>query len=161
MANIWDQFEDVDVSEELDNPDAIKPGTYSAEITKHEVGPTKAGDKIGLSLHIAISDRDGSEASEKYNGRQLRMWQQLVTKDVAEAAAAGNTQAERTKYYFQQLMTNLGFTRDDLRSINEELFERLDDLPVTVVVGAPQEGSTFPQIKSINVDKGDFDNFDV
>lgn len=159
--SIFDQFADVDVSEELSNPDAIQPGTYSAEITGYKVGETQKGDKIGIKIFVQITDRDGSEQSEKFDGRKLQLWQQLVTPDVAQAASAGDTQAQRTKYYFQQLMTNLGFTLDDLKSINEELFDRLEELPVTVKVAAPQPGSTFPQIQSIAVDKGDFDNFDV
>ena len=159
--SIWDQFDDVDVSEEVDNPDAIQAGTYPADIVSYKVGPTKKGDKIGLTLVVAISDRDGEELSEQFNGNKLQMWQQLVTKDVADAAAAGDKQAQRTKYYFQQLMTNLGFSVEDLKAINEELFERLEDLPVTIKVASPDDDSTFPQIKSIAVDKGDFDDFEA
>lgn len=159
--NIFDQFEDVDVSEEIDNPDAIQPGTYPATITGYSVGPTKAGDKTGMKLFIVIDDRDGAELSERFSGRKLQLWQQLVTKDVAQAAKGGDLKAERVRFYFQQLMTNLGFTKADLKTINQDLFDRLEDLPVTVKVDSPQEGSTFPQIKSVVIDKGDFDGFEV
>lgn len=158
--DIFSQFEDVDVSEEVSNPDAITTGTYTAEITGTEVKKTKKGDKVGLTIKVTTDNRDGSESGEEFEGTKLQMWQQLVTKDVADAAAAGDKQAQRTKYYFQQLMSNLGITTDQLKTINQELFDSLEGLPVTIKVNGASKDSPYPQIASIAIDKGDFDEWE-
>lgn len=161
---IFDELNDIadDLAADVDNPDAIKSGTYPALISGVKVGPTKSGDKIGTTLFFLIDgDRmDDDDPKYKFKGRKLQTWQQLPTRDVVLASREGDTKAERVIYYFQRWMDSLGFTPEDRKNLSEELFESLEDREVIIDVKAP-EGDGFPQVTKVVMDSGTDDSDDL
>lgn len=144
-----------DLTEDIDNPDAMPSGTYPAIATAVKIGPTKNGDKNGVLVEVTIDkERIDDEDQERFAGRKLTAWQQIPNKDIAVAAREGDVQASRTMFYFRQFMTNLGFTPKDLGNLSEELFENIQGQEVLVTVRAPK-GDGFPQVTSVVIDAPD------
>lgn len=142
-----------DIATDVDNPDAMKSGTYPALISAVKVAPTKAGDKTGISLHLLVDGDRIDEDDDKANfaGRKLMTWQQLPTKEVILAVREGDAKAQRVIFYFQRWMDSLGFSAADRKNLSEELFETLVDREVLIDVKAP-EGDGFPQVTKVVMD---------
>lgn len=161
---IFDELNELsdDIATDVDNPDAMKSGTYPALIASVKVAPTKAKDKVGISLNLLVDgDRlDEDDEKAKFAGRRLMTWQQLPTKDTVIASREGDTKAQRVIFYFQRWMDSLGFSAEDRKNLSEELFETLEDREVLIDVKAP-EGDGFPQVTKVVLDKPTDDDDDL
>lgn len=103
-------FGDIDWGNVQDDPFQIPDNSYVAYVTKVSVGPTKAGDKIGMTLVYTI---DGGE----YNGRDVTEW-----KAIPQIADPKNPTVEeaRSLSFLKQRMLQLGVPEARIASVSPE-----------------------------------------
>lgn len=142
---LFDDLNEMDLSGEYENPDAVKTGTYPAEISSATVGETKSGDKIGVTVKAKIVETDDSD---EYVGRVLQLWQQVPTSETQTEANNGDTKAKRVIFYFKNLMKNLGVEESKFKKIDEEFFNELVGEDVYINVQGASDGG-FPQVKTM------------
>lgn len=118
-------FGDLDFDSVPDDPFYIPDNSYLAYVTDVKTGPTKAGDKVGLTLTYTISDGE-------YEGRKVTEWKQIV-----QPADPAHPTAEEAKTlsYLKARMLDLGIPANRLASITP------DDLQgIKVVIGVINKG---------------------
>lgn len=113
-------FGELDVESADDNPWIKKDGTYISDLTGLSVKPTKAGDKMGLSLEFKIVEGI-------YKGRLIKNWlwipSQEQLKDPDEEKAARAAQAVSQLKY---TMTSMGVPADRVNSVQAEDLMAMD-----------------------------------
>lgn len=103
-------FGDIDFGSVPDDPFAIPDNSYIAYLTEVKSGPTKAGDKIGLTLTYTITDGE-------FTGRKVTEWKQIVTPaDPAHPTA----EEARSLSYLKARMTDLGIPLNRINSITPD-----------------------------------------
>lgn len=100
-------FGDIDFGNVPDDPFAIPDNSYLAFVTDVKTGPTKAGDKIGLTLTYTIADGE-------FEGRKVTEWKQIV-----QPADPAHPTAEeaRSLSYLKSRMVDLGIPGSKLGSL--------------------------------------------
>jgi hypothetical protein len=100
-------FGDIDFGNVPDDPFAIPDNSYLAYLTEVKTGPTKAGDKIGLTLVYTIAEGE-------FEGRKVQEWKQIV-----QPADPAHPTAEeaRSLSYLKARMLDLGVRPDRLQSV--------------------------------------------
>jgi hypothetical protein len=109
-------FEGLDVASAADDPFKIPPNTYSCTVTAVKVGPTKAGDKIGMTLVYTIQEGD-------FEGDDITEWKEIpqpadprnLTKDESRALA-----------WLKQRLLNLEIPEDRMNSVSDDDLVGLD-----------------------------------
>lgn len=109
-------FEGLDVASAADDPFKIPPNTYAATVTAVKVGPTKAGDKIGMTLVYTIQEGD-------FEGDDITEWKEIpqpadprnLTKDEARALS-----------WLKQRLLNLDIPEDRMNSVSDDDLVGLD-----------------------------------
>lgn len=118
--NIWG---DLDVESAADDPFAVPNNTYKAILTDVKVGPTKAGDKVGITLTWTIDSED------EHNGKFITEWKHIprpvdpqnLTDDESRAAS-----------FLKKRMLDLGIPPERVNTVRpEDLMGR--ECMVTVV----------------------------
>src|SRR6476659_8359264 len=95
-------FGDLDVASANDDPFKIPPNTYPCTVTAVKVGPTKAGDKVGMTLVYTIQDGD-------FAGDDITEW-----KEIPQPADPRNLTREeaRALSFLKQRLLNLEVPED-------------------------------------------------
>lgn len=109
-------FGDLDVSSAQDDPFKIPANTYACTLTDVKVGPTKAGDKVGMTLVYTIQEGD-------FEGDDITEWKEIpnpqdpqnLTKEEARAAS-----------FLKQRLLNLGIPESRINSVESEDLIGLD-----------------------------------
>jgi hypothetical protein len=118
-------FGDLDVASAADNPFEIPANTYECTLTDVSVGPTKAGDKVGMTLKYTIQG-DGD-----YADMDITEW-----KEIPQPADPQNLTAEekRANSWLKQRLLSLGVPETRVNSV--EVDDLLGtDLTVTIAEG--------------------------
>src|SRR6476469_8152494 len=91
-------FGELDVASAEDDPFSVPAGMYESYLTSVKVGPTKAGDKVGMSLEYTINGGD-------HAGKKVTEW-----KEIPRPSDPKNPSAEdkRAMSFLKQRMLNLG-----------------------------------------------------
>lgn len=103
-------FGDIDWGNVQDDPFQIPDNSYVAYVTKVTVGPTKAGDKIGMTLIYTI---DGGQ----YNGRDVTEWKQIP--QVTDPKNL-TTEEARSLSFLKQRMLQLGVPEGRLANVSPD-----------------------------------------
>lgn len=103
-------FGELDVASADDDPYSIPDNTYETFLYDVKVGPTKANDKIGMTLVFKISEG-------QYEGREIREWkwvpQPVDPKNPTQEEASAAS-------YLKARMVDLGVTADRMNSIEPD-----------------------------------------
>lgn len=109
-------FEGLDIAAAKDNPFEIPANTYAATITSVVTGPTKSGDKVGMTLTYTIQEGE-------YAGDDITEW-----KELPQPADPRNLTKEeaRSLSFLKQRLLNLGIPETKMNSVGEDDLEGLD-----------------------------------
>jgi hypothetical protein len=104
-------FGELDVESAADDPFAIPDNTYRAVLTDAKVGPTKAGDKIGLTLIYTINSDD------QFNERIVSEW-----KGIPEPNDPKNLTEDESRQaaFLKQRMLSLGIPPERINSVTPD-----------------------------------------
>lgn len=106
--SIWG---DLDVEAAADDPFAVPNNTYRAVLTDAKVGPTKAGDKVGLTITWTINSED------EHNGKMITEWKQIPQpvdpKNLTD-------EEKRTTSFLKKRMLDLGIPPERINSVTPD-----------------------------------------
>ena len=107
-------FGDLDIQSAEDDPFAIPDNTYECDLTEVKAGPTKAGDKVGMTLEFTISEGD-------HAGKKIQEWKRIpdpteLTSDDTKVKA----DAERAMSFLKARMLDLGIPVERVNSVTPE-----------------------------------------
>jgi hypothetical protein len=104
-------FGELDVEAAADDPFAVPNNTYRTILTDAKVGPTKAGDKIGMTLTWTIQSED------EHNGKMITEWKHIPTpanpKELTD-------EEKRTTSFLKKRMLDLGIPPERINSITPD-----------------------------------------
>lgn len=103
-------FGDLDVASANDDPFKIPPNTYNCTVTAVKVGPTKAGDKVGMTLVYTIQDGE-------FAGDDITEW-----KEIPQPADPQNLTKEESRAlsFLKQRLLNLEVPEDKMNSVSDD-----------------------------------------
>lgn len=104
-------FGDLDVESAADDPFAVPNNTYRTILTDAKVGPTKAGDKIGLTITWTIQSED------EHNGKMITEW-----KHIPDPGDPKNLSDEekRAASFLKKRMLDLGIPPERINSVTPD-----------------------------------------
>jgi hypothetical protein len=128
-------FGDLDLESAQDDPFAIPDNSYVAYLTDVRVGPTKNGDKVGMTMEYTIDE--GPHSSKK-----ISEWKQIP-----QPVDPKNLTDEemRAMSFIKQRMLSLGVPAEKINEVKP------DDLIGTKVVVAVKNKGGYTNVRSIQV----------
>ena len=100
-------FGDLDIESAEDDPFAIPDNTYDCFLTDVKVGPTKAGDKQGMTLEFTIAEGD-------HQDKRIQEWKRIP--DPAKPLEDD----ERAKSFLKARMLDLGIPAERVNSVTAD-----------------------------------------
>lgn len=109
-------FGELDVASAADNPWKIPANVYACTVTSVTTGPTKAGDKIGMTLVYTIQEGE-------YEGEDITEW-----KEIPQPADPRNLtkQEARALSYLKMRLLELDVPEERMNSVSEDDLVGLD-----------------------------------
>lgn len=133
-------FGELDVASASDNPFEVPPNTYNGYLTDVKVGPTKNGDKVGMTLIYTV---DGGE----YDGRSVSEWKEIPQPSNPKSLTA---EEKRAASYLKRRLLDLGIPESRMNSVSP------DDLIGTALVFTVKEGKNgYMNVTTVKLREGD------
>jgi len=128
-------FGDLDLEQAQDDPFAVPDNSYICYLTDLKSGPTKAGDKVGLTLEFTIDEGE-------HKGKTVTEWKQIP-----KPADPKNPSPEDLKAmsFIKQRMLSLGVPRDRINTTNPS-----DLIGTKVVISVKNKGG-YTNVKDVTV----------
>lgn len=98
-------FGELDFASVQDNPWSVEDGTYEAILAEFKVGPTKAGDKVGVMISYKLND-SGSSVSE---------WKEIPSQE-----ALATAEGKRAASFLKQRLASLGVPESHMNSVTAQ-----------------------------------------
>lgn len=118
-------FGDQDWNSVPDDPFALPDNSYVAFVTNVKVGPTKAGDKVGMTITYTI---DGGG----YDGREVTEWKRIPQVDNPKSPSDSE---KRDLSFLKARMRDLGVPAERMNSIEPD-----DLIGIRCVITTRQSG---------------------
>lgn len=133
-------FGDLDVSQAQDDPFAVPDNSYVCYLTDVKVGPTKNGDKVGMTLEYTIDEG-------AHNGKKISEWKQIP-----QPADPKNPSDDdmRSMSFLKQRVLSLGVPESKVNSIGP------DDLIGTKCVVAVKNKGGYTNVRNVTVVDSEF-----
>lgn len=133
-------FGDLDFENAQDDPFAVPDNSYISYLTDVKVGPTKNGDKVGMTLEYTIDE--GPHA-----GKKISEWKQIP-----QPADPKNPSDDdmRSMSFIKQRMISLGVPADKINTTNP------DDLIGTKCVVAVKNKGGYTNVRQVTVVDAEF-----
>ena len=100
-------FGDLDIESAEDDPFAIPDNTYDCFLTDVKAGPTKAGDKQGMTLEFTIAEGDHMD-------KKIQEWKRIPD------PASPMEDDERAKSFLKARMLDLGIPAERVNSVTAD-----------------------------------------
>jgi len=132
-------FGELDVQSASDDPFGVPVGIYEAFVYEVKTGPTKKGDKVGLSILYKV---DGGE----HDGKVVSEWKQIPQIMDPKNPTADEA---RSLSFLKQRMLSLGVTEDQINTVSP------DDLVGTKVVITLKQNGEYTNISKVAKHNGE------
>jgi hypothetical protein len=133
-------FGDLDFEKASDNPFEIPDNAYVCYLTDVKVGPTKAGDKVGMTLKFTIDEG-------AHKGKTISEW-----KHIPQPSDPKNPSDDdlRALSYIKARMKDLGIPGERVNSVKP------DDLIGIKAVVAVKNNNGYTNVRKVTVVADDF-----
>ena len=138
-------FGDLDLENAQDDPFAVPDNSYVAYLTDVKVGPTKNGDKVGMTLEYTIDEGP-------HGGKKITEWKQIP--QPADPKNPSDDEA-RSMSFIKQRMLSLDVPADKINEVKP------DDLIGTKVVVAVKNKGGYTNVRSVQVVSPEFSSDNI
>jgi len=133
-------FGDLDMAQAQDDPFAVPDNSYVCYLTDVKVGPTKAGDKVGMTLEYTIDEGP-------HNGKKISEWKNIPQ---PEDPKNPTDDEMRSMSFIKQRMISLGVPAEKINSVTP------DELVGTKCVVAVKNKNGYTNVRSVTTVDADF-----
>ena len=104
-------FQDVDLSNAADDPFGVPDGAYDVVVTEVKVGPTRNGDKVGMTTTFKI------ESDDEHNNKTVQRW--LLVPQVQDVNNPTADEA-RALSFLKSHLISLGVPAEEVNTVEVE-----------------------------------------
>lgn len=138
-------FGDLDFDQAQDDPFAVPDNSYISYLTDVKTGPTKNGDKVGMTLEYTIDEGP-------HSGKKITEWKQIPQPADPKNPSDDDT---RAMSFIKQRMISLGVPADKINSTTPE-----DLIGIKCVVAVKNKGG-YTNVRSVTVVNSEFSSDNV